>query len=203
MDKIVIEILKDYSIIGNALFHHDGFLPNTISKVTEIIDNYNMNLSRGLLFNEELAIRMFEIEDASGSSKTRKPILAINSIKFMKKQFPTVYLSKDSNTNYAAGVIAITDKDKQINLNESTKIARINLDKKTISFMGTHLSILKTKWSEYSDIDASKFNVCEYDFSNLPFNELEDAWYFIRSNKEGWLDKEYDKARYVFKPIFG
>lgn len=203
MDKIVIELLKDGVIVGNILFHYDGFFPNAISKVMEIIDNYNVCLSKDSFFNEELAIRMFERENKSGNSKIWKPILAKDSEIFMKKEFPSVYLSDNKDTNYDAGVIAITNRDKQANLSESIKVARIDMDKKTVSFMGTHRSILKSEWNKYNSSDPSDLTVCEYNFSDLPFNELDDAWYFVRRNLDGWLEEEYCKAKHIFEPVAG
>lgn len=178
MEKVLYQIIKDSNIIGNMLISYKAF-SDVVENVISIIKNYNMNLVNSSLSGNELAVRMFECENNTGDySDDIKPKLHTESKKYLENFHKSFKITDEDYTSEKYGKIAITTKDLYKNLSKTKQIININLTTCKIRFIDTFKMV--------EVIKAREYDTCEYNFSDLSFNELEDLHDFISNNK-GWI----------------
>lgn len=183
----VIEIIKDKKVIAN-MFIKDSMVYDVIDSIIEQLKNYNKCLVNSTLQPELLAIRFFEGKDKyKYGFYSIFPAIAEKSKKYIKERYPGFNLTKEINTSYEDGVIAILDEDMTYNSSKADQIITVNLD--------TSMVFLECCYDEYfiEDYeaiygDADGLNACDMDLNVIRFNELEDAKKFMWDNFIGWFD---------------
>ena len=202
--RLVIELIKDGERLGNIYHHWDGYFLNAISRVSDLINNYNRNLVNEDLDPNIFAIRFFEEDIAVGSSVTKmlKPQFCKDSYEFAKHvtEAADVFLETNENArDSSCGRIALTEDDIEGNISNGEQFASINLDTRSVSFAYT---VVKYDFDEYRELYESEIEdlkTCPFEsFDSIHFNELEDLYKFIEENLDGFVDPFLDV---VYAPI--
>lgn len=189
--NILYEIIRDSITIASMCKKSKNLLA-AIEVLTEMLENYNLNLVGSPLLPEYrglVGLRFFEKTDFYGRKFDfdYMPELYNNTRNFIKREYPHANLTPDSDCLIDDGLIGITKDDIRTNSIRMDYVVIINLDSNTASFSGFFDEI---SFDEYVFMDLyriSNLETCEYNFSNVHFNELEDLSEFLIDNTYGWL----------------
>lgn len=200
---ILITIKKDNLEIANCLYETEKSFHRALKLVKDIIFNYNKYLAGASMTTFALAIRMFQQENKDGELKDIKPLILDNSLKAMQLVYPDFRIyTLDCAIDKRYGRIAIDTDDMEENLNSSLMQVSIDIEEKIIKFKGVYSLVDKIYWEKiFNHKSLSTLSMCEYDFDNLSFNEIEDAYNFVKNNFDGWLLKGFAYEEKVILPI--
>lgn len=158
------------------------------------MNNYNKNLVSADLSEELVGVRMFEEEDEDGTLGSNTASLMSRSYQYVKGEYPNFKLLGLANTNIH-GRIALTDLDIYDNRDDADFRVIINFLTKSVDF--DEMIASETLYSFMKKLPlASRPNTPDFSFNKVSFNELEDAYNFIKNNRQ-WVDEEEEYIYYA------
>lgn len=191
---VLYEVIKDNKIIANMVRRDTIFC--VMNELVEMMDNYNKRLAKysSLTSSHDLlGLRFFDRKDMYGENGPRSdhsPEIYPDSRKYIKREHPLIFIAEEEECYTEDGLIALIESDMERNRNDMNHIVTIDLDKNSIKFDNLSKELEHSEYQEKNLCKISELNTCEYDFSNINLNELEDVGDFISHNALGWLSDE-------------
>lgn len=194
--EVLYEIIKNNKIIAN-MKRRDSILI-ALNELIEMVDNYNKKLARYISLDsckDLLGIRFFEKKDMYGakSDMDYNPEIYPDTRKSIKRKHPVIPLTPEEECYNEDGLIGTTESDITINRDKQIHIITINLDENSIRFENFFYELDFASYEYKRLCKISDLHTCEYDFSNIQFNELEDLNDFLCHNALGWLSDKASK----------
>ena len=195
--RFIFEIKKGGKIIANKFCCYEltdlDVLPMALLWTKDILFNYNKNLAGSDLIDMLLAIRMLQKENVEGTLEPGIAALMDTSelhVITNHTDFDLYGADPDANeVDEIYGLIAVLDSDIEANRRKHNIQIIIDLDNLTACFNFRFTRLSRERWEEITERDFSELKICSYDFSCIPFNQLEDVHTFAGQNN-GWVTTE-------------
>lgn len=195
--KFVLEIKKGGAIIANIYRTVPFATPENVlffsmAWASDLIYNYNLNLSNTTLPDVAFAIRAIQEENEAGSLSALKATFFTDSAIYLKDIYPSFLIhginSNEADISDSQGIIAVTKDDMEFNRMNIDMQITIDFDNKMIDFNYYFTRLEYNSWEFLQDQDnIPKLEVCPYNFKEIVFNDLSDAKFFIGNNKHGFI----------------
>ena len=191
---ILYEIIKNNTIIANMCNNRENLMI-VVKELIEMVDSYNRKLVGSSVYDayeDLLGMRFLEKRDFYGrqSDVYYSPEIYPDTRKYIIEMHPLFKLSLEEDCFTTDGLIGITRSDLKRNKEGMNYTIIINLDNNTVMFKEFFDEISFIDYEFLGIKEVADLNTCEYDFSNIQFNELEDLNDFLCNNTAGWLSEK-------------
>lgn len=204
MGNLLVAINKENFVSANCVYFGRADLLYAISLAKGMLDNYNANLVNSGLNDVPLAIRMLQRENKDATRRIyQRPWIGKNSKEYLEDRFPMFKPDGSGIIQYdSLSRLAVSNSDKISNLQDETMSIEINLTGRYVQFLNCYTVRTKHGWAkDHTDEEFRNLKVSEYNFKNIPFNDLEDVFYFVQNNPKGWLSSSAIYANQVLVPL--
>lgn len=195
MSKFVIKIILNKKVVAvSSSDYQEWNVISATNYIIEMLKNYNLDLCNVILAEPLFAIRFLDVDNIYGmkGDPATKCIIKEESQKYISENYPYFYHSTPKKHMEDCGLVAITENDMKEELRNAVFTAVIDLDKSKVGFFGFYDEMDPKEWKNDTvsgSLSIDDLDVIPYDYTNLPFNYLNEFHRFIENNFNGWFIK--------------